>query len=99
MASSKAGEVEAGGGFPHLCIGNFLCLIQSLVYGRQDHVLQQLSVGWIDGLRIDFYRIDRAIAPGDDLHRTATAGRFHRAAGQAVLNLFHLLLHSRSLLH
>ena len=50
-------------------------------------------------LRIDFHGPDRAIAFRHDLHRAAAAGRFDGSLGEVVLDLFHLLLHARSLLH
>ena len=41
----------------------------------------------------------RAVALGDDLDGAAAAGGFDRAVGECGLDLFHLLLHARSLFH
>ena len=40
-----------------------------------------------------------AVAFGDDLDRAAAAGGLDGARGELRLDLFHLLLHSRSLFH
>ena len=72
---------------------------QSLIGCGHDHVLDQLRVRRIERLRVDLDGSDRAVAFGDDLDCAAAAGRFDGAGGELGLDGFHLLLHSRSLLH
>ena len=59
----------------------------------------KLRVGRIQRLRIDFDGGNGAVAFRDDLDRAAAAGGLDRARGELGLDLFHLLLHARSLFH
>jgi hypothetical protein len=64
---------------------------------REDHIFEQGYVRGIDGLWVDLDGGDGAVAFGHDFDRAAAAGGFHGASGQLGLDLFHLLLHARSL--
>ena len=95
----QAGDVEAGGGFAHLGGGDFLGLREGLVGRGQNHVLEQLGVAGIERLGVDLDCVDRTVARGDNLHSAAAAGCFDGAGSERGLDLFHLLLHARSLFH
>ena len=57
-----ARQAEAGGGFAHFGVGNFLGLRQRLVGRQQNHVFDDLRVGRIERSRINFDGGDRAVA-------------------------------------
>ena len=92
-------QVEPGSGFAHFRVGNILGLRERLIGGGENHVLDDLRVGGIQRLRINFNGRQRAVAFGGDFHRAAAAGGFDGAQRELRLNLFHLLLHFRSLFH
>jgi hypothetical protein len=97
--SHQSRDVESLSGLPHLGIGHIARLSQRLIDCSENHVFQQLSVIRIEGLRIDLNGGDGAVAFGRDFDGPAAAGSFHRPVGEVGLNLGHLLLHLRSLLH
>ena len=99
LLSHHPREIEAGGGFAHFGVGDFLGLSQRMIGGGENHVLEQLRIRGVDRLWINFDGTEAAVAFCRDLDRAAAAGGFDRARGELRLNLLHLLLHSRSLLH
>jgi len=97
--SSHSRQTEASGSLAHFRVGNFFSLRERLIGGGENHVLHDLSIRWIQCLRINLDGHKRTITARNGLHRAAAAGRLDRASGEARLNLFHLLLHFGSLLH
>ena len=96
---SDTGQAQSGGDFAHFGIINFLGLAERLIRGGENHVFEQLRVGWIERLRVNFDGRNAAVAFGGDFDRSSATGRFDSALGELGLDLFHLLLHSRSLFH
>ena len=90
---------EAVGEFSHFLRGNLFGLGQGCVGGRDQHVLEQLGVGWIQGLGIDFDGGQGSVASGDDFHGTAAAGGFDGFSREVRLDLFHLPLDASGLFH
>src|SRR5690242_18052822 len=99
IVSHHSRQIESRRGLAHFGVGNFLGLGKRLVGRGENHVFDDLGVGGIQRLRINFNGRNGAVAFGDHLHRTAATGGFHGAGGKFGLYLFHLLLHFRSLLH
>ena len=99
LPSHESRQIKSRCGLAHFGVGNFLGLRERLIGGGENHVLDDLRVSRIQRLRINFDGNQRAVAFGGDAHRTATAGGCHRARRELRLNLFHLLLHFRSLFH
>jgi hypothetical protein len=72
--SSKPRQVESRGDLAHFRVGNLLGLAERLVRGGHNHVLEQLRVGRIERLRVNFDGGEGAVALGGDLDRAAAAG-------------------------
>jgi hypothetical protein len=97
--SRETGQVEASGDFAHLSVGDFFCLVQSLVGRRQDHIFQQLGIAGVHSLRVNLDGRQRAVTLGRYFDGASAARGLDGATGQILLNLFNLLLHPRSLFH
>ena len=98
-ASHEARQAESGSDFAHFGRRDFFGLAERLVGGGNNHIFEQLSISRVERLRVNFDRGDGSIAAGNDLDGAAAASRFDSALGETALDLFHLLLHPRSLFH
>jgi hypothetical protein len=99
IVSHESRQIKTRRGLAHLRIGNIFRLAQRLIDSGENHVFHDLRVRRIQRLRVNLDGRKRAITFGDDLDRAATAGGLDCTGREIRLDLFHLLLHFRSLLH
>ncbi len=98
ISLTQARDGKSAGEFPHFLRRDFFRLHQGAVYGGEDHVFEELVVGWIKGLRVDCDGGKGAVATGHDLDRAAAARGLNRFGREIGLGLFHLPLDSRGML-
>jgi len=98
-ALHQAGQTESLGGFAHFFARDFSGFREGLVDGGEYHVFEQLGIGGIDGLGIDFDGGKGAFAPGHNFDRSAAAAGFNGAGGQLGLDFLQLLLGAGRLFH
>src|SRR5438477_3764216 len=98
LEARQAQVAEPAGEPAHLRRGKLLRRAQRLVGGGEHHVLQQLGILGIDGVRVDGDRLHHEVAGHLDLHHPAAGRGLDLLVLELLLRGHHVLLHLLDLL-